>query len=131
MPFKKESRQFKEGGGWKACRDARTGRCTASSFSCDREGSEEELYEIPESVFSQLRSGTFEQSLESGRLIREQGRLLYRYVNNCHGGPYSVVYDERWRELCAWHDSAKHDDEHAMDAGAIARALSRGQHSGK
>ncbi len=116
--------QFKEGGGWKACRDEKTGRCTASSFTCDREGSEDALYEIPESVFSRLSSKTFEQSLESGRLIRDQGRLLYRYVNNCHGGPYSVVYDENWRELCAWRDSSKHDERHSIDAKKIARALS-------
>ena len=123
--------QFKEGGGWKACRDERTGRCTASSFTCDREGSEDALYEIPESVFSQLRSKTFQQSLESERLIRDQGRILFRYVSNCHGEPYSIVYDENWRELCAWRDSSKYDEQHAMDAGQIARALSRNQGSGK
>ena len=123
--------QFKEGSGWKACRDERTGRCTASSFTCDREGSEDALYEIPESVFSQLRAKTFQQSLESGRLIRDQGRILYRYVSNCHGEPYSIVYDENWRELCAWRDSSKHDEKHAMDARQIARALSRTQESGK
>ncbi|MBR4746345.1 MAG: hypothetical protein IK061_02950, partial [Desulfovibrio sp.] len=76
-------------------------------------------------------SRTFQQTLESERLIREQGRLLYRYVSSCHGGPYSIVYDENWRELCAWRDSSKHDEKHAMDAGKIARALSRTQESGK
>ena len=124
---KGEGMQFKEGSGWKACRDNKTGRCTASWFTCDREGCERSLYEIPGSVFSQLRPG----SSESGRLIVDKGRLLYRYVDNCHGGPYSIVFDEDWRELCAWADNSKHDDRHSMDAKMIARALSPRQGSRK
>jgi len=87
--------EFKEGIGWKACRDGAGGRCTAEYGG----SGDYHLYEITEELFARLESGMTES--EAGTIIRE-GRHLYMDVNDRCGPPYTVVFDDDYRALCPW-----------------------------
>ena len=87
--------QFKEGDGWKACFDESTGRYTAERGGCGYY----HLYEITEEIFEALADDMRDE--ETYKLI-DQGRHLYMDVNDRCGPPYTVVFDDDYRELCPW-----------------------------
>ncbi len=89
--------QFKEGNGWKACYDEKTGRYTAERGGC---GSYH-LYEISEEIFRVLATGMMERDVVD---LLSGGRHLYMDVNDRCGPPYTVVFDDEYRELCPWAD---------------------------
>ena len=87
--------QFKKGDGWKACFDAKTGRYTAERGGCGYY----DLYEITEEIFAALSDG-----MRDGEVCKllGRGRHLYMDVNDRCGPPYTVVFDDAYRELCPW-----------------------------
>ena len=87
--------QFKEGDGWKACFDEAAGRYTAERGGCGYY----HLYEITEEIFAALADGMHDD--ETYKLI-DQGRHLYMDVNDRCGPPYTIVFDDEYRELCRW-----------------------------
>ena len=87
--------QFKEGDGWKACFDKAAGRYTAERGGCGYY----HLYEITEEIFEALADDMRDE--ETYKLI-DQGRHLYMDVNDRCGPPYTVVFDDDYRELCSW-----------------------------
>jgi hypothetical protein len=87
--------QFKEGNGWKACYDAQTGRYTAERGGCGYY----HLYEITEEIYAALADGMRDD--ETYKLI-SQGRHLYMDVDDRCGPPYTIVFDDEYRELCPW-----------------------------
>ncbi len=87
--------QFKEGDGWKACFDEAAGRYTAERGGCGYY----HLYEITEEIFEALADDMRDE--ETYKLI-DQGRHLYMDVNDRCGPPYTVVFDDDYRELCPW-----------------------------
>ena len=86
---------FKEGDGWKACFDEAAGRYTAERGGCGYY----HLYEITEEIFEALADDMRDE--ETYKLI-DQGRHLYMDVNDRCGPPYTVVFDDDYRELCPW-----------------------------
>ena len=87
--------QFKKGSGWKACYDEESGRYTAERGGCGYYN----LYEITKETFEALADGMSDE--ETYRQI-SNGRHLYMDVNDCCGPPYTVVFDEDYKELCPW-----------------------------
>ncbi|MBR1690653.1 MAG: hypothetical protein IJ713_07760 [Oscillibacter sp.] len=87
--------QFKEGMGWKACFDETAGRYTAEYG----DSGDYHLYEITSEQFAALESGMTESKAAS---IIHEGRHLYMDVNDRCGPPYTVVFDDDYRELCPW-----------------------------
>ncbi len=87
--------RFKEGDGWKACCDEASGRYTAERGGCGYY----HLYEITKEIFEQLEDGMRDD--ETYKLIGS-GRHLYMDVDDRCGPPYTVVFDEDYRELCPW-----------------------------
>ncbi len=87
--------QFKEGSGWKACFDSASGRYTAEYGGSGYY----QLYEITEEIFAALADGMAER--EAVHLIGG-GRHLYMDVDDRCGPPYTVVFDDEYRELCPW-----------------------------
>ncbi|MBQ2061640.1 MAG: hypothetical protein II458_03095 [Oscillospiraceae bacterium] len=87
--------QFKSGMGWKACYDESTGRYTAELGGSGAY----HLYEITEEIFAALADGMTES--DACHLISE-GRHLYMDINDRCGPPYTVVFDDEYRTLCAW-----------------------------
>ena len=86
---------FKTGDGWKACYDETTGNYTA-----ERRGfGYYHLYEIPKETFDLLEDGM--SDADTYKIIGE-GRHLYMDVNDRCGPPYTVVFDDGYRELCPW-----------------------------
>ena len=87
--------EFKEGSGWKACKDEETGKYTA-----ERKGpGYHDLYEITGEIFEALTDGMSDE--DSYHLIK-QGRHLYMDVNDRCGPPYTVVFDDDYEKLCPW-----------------------------
>lgn len=89
--------QFKEGIGWKACRDEDTGRCTAEYGGSGAY----HLYEITKDLFDLLDNGMTEREASS---IIHMGRHLYMDINDRCGPPYTVIFDDDYMELCPWAD---------------------------
>ena len=85
---------FKKGPGWTACFDEERNLYTA-----ERYGDGSDLYEISKEIFDQLK----DKSTEAMDLI-SQGRHLYMDVNDRCGPPYTVVFDEDYKQLCPWAD---------------------------
>ena len=88
--------QFKKGMGWKACFDEETGRYTAE---CGGAGNYD-LYEITKEIYDALGKNTTES--KAADLFYTGGRHLYMDVNDRCGPPYTVVFDDDYRELCPW-----------------------------
>ncbi len=86
---------FKEGDGWKACYDEVSGRYTAERGGCGYY----DLYEITEETFAALADGMSDR--DTYELICS-GRHLYMDVNDRCGPPYTVIFDDDYRELCPW-----------------------------
>ena len=89
--------QVKEGMGWKACyrEDRNTyGAEVLFQGSCD-------LYEINSAVYHSLTKNI--GSSEAAALIGT-GRRLYAHVNDRCGPPYTIVFDDDYREFCPWAD---------------------------
>lgn len=89
--------QFKKGDGWRACCDEESGRYTAEYGGVGAY----HLYEITAEIFAGLADGMTES--EASRLIGA-GRHLYMDINDRCGPPYTVVFDDAYRELCPWAD---------------------------
>lgn len=87
--------RFKEGLGWKACHNGQNGRCTAEYGGCGAY----HLYELTEELFDRLADGMTES--EACSVICE-GRHLYMDINDRCGPPYTVVFDDDYKELCPW-----------------------------
>ncbi len=92
--------KMKEGSGWKACYDEKTGRCGAEVIF---QGSWD-LYEISAGVFSQLSARM--SGSEAEELI-QSGRRLYSHVNDRCGPPYTIVFDDDYALYCPWMGKAK------------------------
>jgi hypothetical protein len=86
---------FKEGMGWKAAFDEKTGLCTAEYGGCGAY----HLYEITKEIFDGLHNGMTEG--DAATLIIE-GRHLYMDINDRCGPPYTVVFDDDYKTLCPW-----------------------------
>ncbi|MBQ7065101.1 MAG: hypothetical protein IJM90_09465 [Firmicutes bacterium] len=87
--------QFKEGNGWKACYDEKTGKYTA-----ERGGAGSyHLFEITKEIFDFLKDGMSDS--ETYEHIHE-GRHLYMDVNDRCGPPYTIIFDDHYAELCPW-----------------------------
>ena len=90
--------QFKEGNGWKACYDEKTGKYTA-----ERGGAGSyHLFEITKEIFDFLKDGMSDS--ETYEHIHE-GRHLYMDVNDRCGPPYTVILDANYKTLCPWSDA--------------------------
>ena len=87
---------FKQGSGWKACYDEKSGRYTAEYGVMGGY----HLYEITEEAFALLDSDMSE--IDAIHLIHDEGRHLYMDVNDRCGPPYSVVLDDNVLNLCPW-----------------------------
>ena len=87
--------QFKEGMGWKACYDEKTGRYTAEEGGC---GSYH-LYELTAEQYGLLEDGMSYSEVYS---VIGEGRHLYMDVNDRCGPPYTVVFDDEYQTLCPW-----------------------------
>ena len=87
--------QFKEGSGWRACYDEKTGIYTAERKGCGYH----DLYEITEEIFKGLVDGMSDE--DTYKLITK-GRHLYMDVNDRCGPPYTVVFDDDYEKLCPW-----------------------------
>ena len=87
---------FKQGSGWKACYDEKSGRYTAEYGGMGGY----HLYEITEEAFALL--GPDVSEIDAIHLISDEGRHLYMDVNDRCGPPYTVVFDDEYRELCPW-----------------------------
>ena len=87
--------EFKSGIGWKACYDKERDLYTAQIDCSD-------LYEINTEIYSQLTKGISDSDARS--LIYTGGRHLYMDVNDRCGPPYTVVFDDNYKELCPWAD---------------------------
>ena len=90
----------KEGLGWRAGYDEKTGRGGAEIFGMG----DSDLYEISRDVFSRLDRNADPASCRE--LIRS-GRHLYMKVNDRCGPPYTVVLDEDYALYCPWKQAAK------------------------
>ena len=87
--------KFKEGMGWKACYDEKAGRY----FGEYGGGQAYDLYELTKEIFARLDENMREG--EAGGIMHD-GRHLYMSVNDRCGPPYTVVFDDGYRELCPW-----------------------------
>ena len=87
--------QFKKGLSWKASFDEDTGRCFGEYGGAQ----DYHLYELQESLYNQLDERMAESAASS---IMREGRHLYMAVNDRCGPPYTVVFDDDYRELCPW-----------------------------
>lgn len=56
------------------------------------------LYEIDETIFNELKDDIGKE----GQLIISKGRKLYMDVCDRCGPPYTIVFDEDYRNLCPW-----------------------------
>ena len=87
--------QFKKGNGWKACYNEETGRYTAEEGGC---GSYH-LYELTKEQYERLTDET--DPYDAVHIITE-GRHLYMDIDDRCGPPYTIVFDDEYRELCPW-----------------------------
>lgn len=87
--------KIKEGIGWKAGFDEKTGKGGGEVMF---QGSWE-LYEISAAVFGQLSPNM--KSGDAERLI-SAGRQLYAHVNDRCGPPYTIVFDDDYADYCPW-----------------------------
>ena len=87
--------EFKEGIGWKACYDEERNLYTAQIGCSD-------LYEIDAEIYSQLTKKINDN--RARELIYTGGRHLYMDVNDRCGPPYTVIFDDDYKELCPWAD---------------------------
>lgn len=89
--------EFKEGCCWKACFDEERNLYTA-----ERRGmGTYHLYEITQETYELLEDGLHDDDVY--KLIGE-GRHLYMDVNDRCGPPYTVVFDDDYKNLCPWAD---------------------------
>ena len=99
---------FKEGLGsagnatyWRVCMDPANDTYTAELRFGGAGGSMYGLYEINKDVYD--RVGTFEKDdYKSERLIKEEGRELFRSEDSKWSLPYDTVSDENFRKICPW-----------------------------
>ena len=99
---------FKEGIGsasnatyWRVGMDPENDTYTAELRFGGAGGSMYWLYEINKDIYD--RVGTFENDdYKSERLIKEEGRELFRSENCKSSMPFDVVSDDRFREICPW-----------------------------
>ena len=87
--------KLKEGVGWKAGFDEKTGKGGGEVIF---QGSWD-LYEISAAVFGQLSPNM--SGAEAERLI-SGGRRLYSHVNDRCGPPYTIVLDDDYADYCPW-----------------------------
>ena len=86
--------QFKSGMGWKAGYDEKTGRCAAETGGPGAY----DLYEITKEVFDRID----EANDRASRDLIHAGRHLYMDVNDRCGPPYTIVFDDEYREIAPW-----------------------------
>lgn len=88
--------QYKSGYCWKAVYDEDRNLYTAGFFdpvtgSC-------KLFEIDKTIFERLEDGMD----NSATSIFSIGRNLYAHINDQYGSPFTIVFDEAYKELCPW-----------------------------
>ena len=88
--------QFKQGCGWKACYDEKRNLYTAESGGCGGY----DLFQITKEIYDRL--GESDVSDSDAVSLIYSGRHLYMDVNDRCGPPYTVVFDDGYRELCPW-----------------------------
>lgn len=86
----------KEGYCWKAVYDESRNLYTAGFLdpitgSC-------KLYEINKEIFDRLEDGMDNKAT----IIFSVGRDLYAHINDQYGPPFTIVFDEAYKELCPW-----------------------------
>ena len=87
--------EFKSGIGWKACYDKERNLYTAQIDCSD-------LYEIDAEIYGKLTENIGDSNARS--LICNGGRHLYMDVNDRCGPPYTIVFDDEYKNLCPWAD---------------------------
>ncbi len=91
--------RFIKGSGWKAFFDEENGRY----FGEHGGGQYYDLFELTQEQYGML-DGKMSES-EASSVMRE-GRHLYMSVNDRCGPPYTVVFDDDYKELCPWANAA-------------------------
>ena len=87
--------QIKEGSGWKAgYNDSKNVYGAEVIF----QGSWD-YYEISAEVFNSLTKGMSGSDAEA---LITTGRHLYSHVNDRMGPPYTIVFDDDYRDYCPW-----------------------------
>ena len=87
--------QIKEGTGWKAGYNDEKGVYGAEVIF---QGSWD-YYEISAGVFNSLTKGMSGSDAEA---LITTGRHLYSHVNDRCGPPYTIVFDDDYRDYCPW-----------------------------
>ena len=87
--------EFKKGEWWKACYDEEKGRY----FGEYGGGQSYNLFELTKEIYDSL-----DESMSEGEasIIMYEGRHLYMSVDDRCGPPYTIVFDDEYRELCPW-----------------------------
>ncbi len=86
---------FKNGSGWKACFDEKSGR-----YFSEYGGTQSyHLFEITQELFDRLDEAMTEE--DAGRIMYD-GRHMYMAVDDRCGPPYTIVFDDDYEKLCPW-----------------------------
>ena len=87
---------FKEGRGWKACFDEKSGRYFGEYGGIQSY----HLFELNKETFDKLDESMSEGT--AGSIMYDDGRHLYMSVDDRCGPPYTVVFDDEYETLCPW-----------------------------
>lgn len=87
--------QIKQGSGWKAWNDGKNGRCFGEYGGI-------QAYHLYELTAEQYEALTEKMSEYDAATVMCEGRHLYMSVNDRCGPPYTIVFDNDYKELCPW-----------------------------
>ena len=86
---------FKNGSGWKACFDDKSGRYFGEYGGIQSY----HLFEITKEIFDRLDEKMTEG--DAGHIMYD-GRHMYMAVDDRCGPPYTIVFDDDYEKLCPW-----------------------------
>ena len=104
--------EFKEGSGWVCCYDPERNLYTARTGG----GVNQTLFEIKKETYDKIDDPKYEWPAS---IIHDEGRMLFMSVNDRCGPPYTIIFDDDYKELCPWADTyitGKVWDENFTDA---------------
>ena len=97
MGIRTKTMHFKENSGWTACFDSAAGLYTAQIGG----SGDYHLYELTKEQYDALGSEMTERVAYD---VISKGRHLYMDINDRCGPPYTVVFDDDYKQLCPWAD---------------------------